>query len=72
MGFGLTGGNSETKNLAVALNGIRTGLHDKVTMYAASVYATNDLPGADPHVTANSNKGGIRYDHDFERICSDS
>ncbi len=65
VGFGLTGGNSETKNLAVALNGIRTGLHDKVTMYAASVYATNDLPGADPHVTANSNKGGIRYDHDI-------
>jgi hypothetical protein len=65
LGFGLTGGNSETKNLALALNGVRTGLHDKLTLYAGSVYSTNDLPDANPHVTANSDKGGIRYDRDI-------
>jgi putative salt-induced outer membrane protein YdiY len=66
VGFALTGGNSQTKNLALALNGVRTGLHDKITLYEGSVYSTNDLPGADPHVTANSNKGGIRYDRDIK------
>lgn len=66
LGFGLTGGNSQTKNLAVAFNGVRTGLHDKLTLYEGSVYSTNDLPDANPHVTANSNKGGIRYDRDIK------
>jgi putative salt-induced outer membrane protein YdiY len=66
VGFALTGGNSQTKNLALALNGVRTGLHDKITLYEGSVYSTNDLPGADHHVTANSNKGGIRYDRDIK------
>jgi len=65
LGFALTGGNSETKNLALALKGVRAGLHDKLTLYEGSVYATNDLPGATPHVTSNSNKGGIRYDRDI-------
>lgn len=65
LGFALTGGNSQTKNLALAFNGFRTGLHDKLTLYEGSVYSTNDLPGADSHTTANSNKGGIRYDRDI-------
>lgn len=63
IGFGLTGGNSETKNLALAFNGVRTGLHDKLTTYAGSVYATSQT--STPNVTANNNKGGVRYDRDI-------
>ena len=65
VGFGLTGGNSETKNLALAFNGVRTGLHDKLTLYAVSVYSTNDLAPAATRVTANTNRGGARYDRDI-------
>jgi putative salt-induced outer membrane protein YdiY len=65
VGFGLTAGNSETKNLALAFNGIRTGLHDKLTLYAGSIYSTNDLAPAAIRVTANTNRGGARYDHDI-------
>jgi putative salt-induced outer membrane protein YdiY len=65
VGFGLTGGNSETKNLALAFSGIRTGLHDKLTLYEASVYSTNDLAPAGTRVTANTNRGGARYDRDI-------
>ena len=65
VGFGLTAGNSETKNLAVAFNGVRTGLHDKLSLYAGSVYSTNDLATAATRVTANTNRGGARYDRDI-------
>lgn len=64
-GFGLTRGNSQTKTLALAFNATRTGLHDKLSLYAGSVYNTNDLPAASPHVTANTNKGEARYDRDI-------
>jgi len=66
VGFGLTAGNSETKNLAVAFNGTRTGLHDKLTLYAASVYSTNGLAPAATRVTANTNRGGARFDRDLK------
>src|SRR6201984_825724 len=65
VGFGLTAGNSETKNLALAFSGIRTGLHDKLTLYTTSVYATSAT--ATPNVTANNNKGGARYDRDITK-----
>ena len=65
IGFGLTAGNSETKNLALAFNGVRTGLHDKLTLYAGSVYSKNDLVPAATQVTANTNRGGARYDRDI-------
>ena len=65
LGFAVTRGNSATKNLNIAFNGARTGFHDKLTLYTNSIYATNDLPGANPHTTANSTGGGVRYDHDF-------
>jgi putative salt-induced outer membrane protein YdiY len=65
VGFGLTAGNSETKNLALAFNGIRTGLHDKLTLYAGSVYSANDRAPAATRVTANTNRGGARYDRDI-------
>jgi putative salt-induced outer membrane protein len=40
-------------------------LHDKLSLYARSVYATNDVPTASPHVTSNTNQGGARYDRDI-------
>jgi putative salt-induced outer membrane protein len=65
LGFALTRGNSETKNLNIAFNATRKGLHDKLTLYTNSIYAANDLPTALPHTTANAIGGGARYDHDF-------
>jgi len=65
LGFGLTAGNSETKNLALGFNGVRTRLHDKLTLYATSVYSNNNLAPAATRVTANTNRGGARYDHDI-------
>ena len=65
VGFALTRGNSQTKNLAVAFNANRKTLHDKLGLYAGTVYATNDAPGAVPSTTANSEQGGIRYDRDI-------
>lgn len=65
LGFALTRGNSQTKNLALAFTATRTGLHDELAMYANSIYASNDAPGAIPGTTANTIQGGIRYDHDL-------
>jgi putative salt-induced outer membrane protein len=65
LGFALTRGNSETKNLNIAFNAARTGFHDKLILYTNSIYATNDLPTASPHTTANQTGGGLRYDHDL-------
>jgi putative salt-induced outer membrane protein YdiY len=65
VGFALTRGNSQTKNLALAFTADRKTLHDKLALYANSVYATNDAPGAIPSTTANFILGGIRYDHDL-------
>src|SRR6476659_9721804 len=64
VGFALTRGNSQTKNLALAFTADRKTLNDKLGVYANSVYATNDAPGAVPNTTANFIVGGIRYDHD--------
>jgi putative salt-induced outer membrane protein len=64
-GFALTRGNSETKNLNIAFAATRKGFRDKLTLYTNSVYATNDLPTASPHTTANAIGGGSRYDHDL-------
>lgn len=44
LGFALTRGNSETKNLALAFNNTRKRLHDKLSLYAGSVHSTNDGP----------------------------
>jgi putative salt-induced outer membrane protein len=64
VGFAVTRGNSETKNLNLAFTAARKGLKDKLGLYANSIYATNDLPTATPHTTANSIGGGGRYDRD--------
>jgi putative salt-induced outer membrane protein YdiY len=65
VGFALTRGNSETKNLNLAFNAVRTGHRDKLTLYANSIYATNDAEAASPHTTANNIGGGARYDRDI-------
>ena len=63
--FALTRGNSETRNLALAFNADRKTLHDKLSLYANSIRSNNDAPDAVPTTTANTNQGGIRYDHDI-------
>jgi putative salt-induced outer membrane protein YdiY len=68
LGFALTRGNSQTKNLNIALNADRTGSRDKLHLYMNSIYATNDLPTAIPHTTANAIGGGARYDHNLTSL----
>jgi len=67
LGFAATAGNSETKNLNVAFNGVRVGAHDKLTLYENTIYAVSSKSaGSYLHqTTANSNAGGARYDRDF-------
>jgi putative salt-induced outer membrane protein YdiY len=67
LGFALTRGNSETKNLALAFTADRKTLNDHLGLYANSVYAANDAEGAVPHTTANAIQGGARYDHDLTK-----
>lgn len=68
LGFAVTAGNSETKNLNVAFNAVRTGFHDKLILYTNSIYAVNDKitpTQPAPVTTANSTGGGARYDRDL-------
>ncbi len=65
VGFALTRGNSATKNLNVAFTATRQTLHDKLGLYANSIYATNDVKAASPSTTANAVQGGARYDHNL-------
>jgi putative salt-induced outer membrane protein len=65
VGFALTAGNSETKNLAVAFIADRKTQTDDLSLYTNSVYATNDVPGANPSTTANSIQAGTRYSRDL-------
>jgi putative salt-induced outer membrane protein YdiY len=68
VGFALTRGNSETKNLAIAFTGDRKTSHDEIALYTNTVYATNDVSTAVPHVTANATQGGARYDRNFTKV----
>lgn len=63
--FALTRGNSATKNLALAFTADRKTLNDHLGLYANSVFAANDAPGAIPSTTANAVQAGARYDHDL-------
>ena len=65
VGFALTAGNSETKNLALAFTADRNTMHDELSLYANTVYATNDAPGAFPSTTANTIQAGTRYAHNL-------
>ena len=73
-GFSLTGGNSETKNLAIGFLADRQSLKSKLSAYANAVYATRttDIITVAPpstfkvtSTTANTEAGGLRYDHDL-------
>lgn len=63
VGFSLARGNSQTSNLALALNAVHPTLNDKTTIYLSSIYTNNDL--ATPTEVANLIQGGIRYDHNL-------
>ncbi len=65
LGFALARGNSATKNVNLALNAARATNNDKITLYANSIYSTNDKAGATPSTTANAILGGIRYDRNI-------
>lgn len=68
LGFALARGNSRTTNLAVGFNATRATLHDKVTAYMNSIYASSGLvvaPGVTAGVTANDIRGGAMYQHDI-------
>jgi putative salt-induced outer membrane protein YdiY len=69
LGFALTAGNSETKNLNIGFNAVRAGLRDKLTLYETSVYSSTGKVALQPispsQTTANSSAGGLRYDHDL-------
>lgn len=62
LGYALTRGNSATQNLSLAFSAARPTLNDKISLYAHSVFATNDAEGASPSTTANAVQGGLRYD----------
>jgi putative salt-induced outer membrane protein YdiY len=60
VGFSLARGNSQTTNLALAINAVHPTLNDKITIYLSSIDTNNQL--ATPSTVANLITGGIRYD----------
>ena len=77
-GFSLTGGNSQTTNLALGFVAARQTLVDKLSAYANLVHATSKItttfipPAPAPPTsvtttttTANTEAGGLRYDRDL-------
>jgi len=63
VGFSLARGNSQTTNLALAVNAVHPTLNDKITIYLTSLDTQNQL--ATPSTVANLVTGGIRYDRNF-------
>jgi len=66
VGFALTAGNSDTRSLALAFTADRKTLHDEISLYENTVYATDNAPGASPSTTANSNQAGVRYSRNLK------
>jgi putative salt-induced outer membrane protein len=64
VGFSVARGNSETENLALAINAAHPTLNDKITFYVSSIYTTNQL--ATPSTVANLVTGGLRYDRNLK------
>ena len=64
VGFSLARGNSQTSNLALAINAVHPTVNDKTTIYLSSIYTNNDL--ATPSTVANLITGGLRYDHNLK------
>jgi putative salt-induced outer membrane protein len=63
VGFSLARGNSETSNLALAVNAVHPTLNDKTTIYLSSIDTKNEL--STPTTVANLVTAGIRYDHNL-------
>jgi putative salt-induced outer membrane protein YdiY len=63
VGFSLARGNSQTTNLALAVNAVHPTLNDKITIYLTSIDTQNQL--ATPSTVANLITGGFRYDRNF-------
>ncbi len=63
VGFSLARGNSETTNLALAINAVHPTEKDKLTILLSSIYTNNDL--ATPSEVANLIQGGIEYDYNL-------
>jgi putative salt-induced outer membrane protein YdiY len=63
VGFSLARGNSQTENLALAVNAVHASLSDKITIYANSIDTQNDL--ATPSTVANLVQAGVRYDRNL-------
>jgi len=66
IGLALTSGNSDVTNFALGLGMTRTTHTDKTSIYAASVYSRDSTSG-DSKTTANTVRGGFRYDRDINR-----
>jgi putative salt-induced outer membrane protein YdiY len=66
IGFALTSGKSDTTNLTVGLAMTRETRRDKTSIYAASVY-NRDSTSGESRTVANTIRGGVRYDRDFNR-----
>jgi putative salt-induced outer membrane protein YdiY len=63
VGFSIARGNSETENLALALNAVHPTLNDKITVYLTSINTQNNL--ATPSTVANLIQSGLRYDYNL-------
>ena len=63
VGFSVARGNSETENLALAINAVHPTLNDKITVYLSSIDTQNNL--ATPSTVANLIQGGLRYDRNI-------
>ncbi len=64
VGFSLARGNSQTTNLALAINAVHPTVNDKITIYLTSIDTNNEL--ATPSTVADLVTGGIRYDHNLD------
>lgn len=69
-GFSTTRGNSDTTTFAVGMQGARTTQTDRLSVYAASLFAKNkDKTTGQTVTTAKAIRGGIRYDFNLsERL----
>ncbi len=63
VGFSLARGNSDTNNLALAINAVHPTQDDKLTIYVSSIYTDNGL--ASPSTVANLITAGIQYQHNL-------
>jgi putative salt-induced outer membrane protein YdiY len=63
VGFSLARGNSQTTNLALAINAVHPTLSDKITIYLSSIDTKNEL--STPTTVANLVTGGLRYDRNI-------